>query len=52
MDKKDLLNEEYKKCMSDFNYWVNKYCVLPDGNKEKLRGKRKQSPFKENIVEE
>lgn len=33
-DEKDLLNEEYKKCMSDYNYWVNKYCVLPDGNKE------------------
>ena len=31
-DENNLLNEEYKKCMSDFNYWVDKYCVLPEGN--------------------
>ena len=31
-DKNDILNEEYKKCMSDFKYWIDKYCVLPDDN--------------------
>ena len=31
-EENDILNEEYKKCMSDFKYWVDKYCVLPDDN--------------------